>query len=30
MNLSYEEREIIQKLVKENIEIAKTSGLPFF
>lgn len=28
--LSYEEREIIQALVKENIETTKKTGMPFF
>ena len=30
MNLSYEERQIVGDLVKENIEVAKKTGLPFF
>jgi hypothetical protein len=30
MNLSYEEREIILEIVKENMDITKSSGLPFF
>jgi len=30
MNLSYEDREIIGDIIKENLEIAKKSGLPFF
>jgi hypothetical protein len=30
MNLSYREREMIGKLVKENLETTKKSGLPFF
>jgi len=28
--LSHEEREIIQALVKENIETTKKTGMPFF
>lgn len=28
--LSYEEKEIISNLIKENLETTKTSGLPFF
>lgn len=28
--LSFEDREIIGKIVKENIETTKKSGLPFF
>ena len=30
MMLSYREREIINELVKENLETTKESGLPFF
>ena len=30
MHLSYEEREIIGQIVKENLETTKKSGLPFF
>ena len=30
MNLSYREREMIGKIVKENLETTKKSGLPFF
>jgi hypothetical protein len=30
MMLSQQEREIIGKLIKENIETTKESGLPFF
>ena len=29
-NLSPEEREIVSKLIHENLEIAKKSGQPFF
>ena len=28
--LDYESREIIQKLIEENLETTKTTGLPFF
>ena len=28
--LSYEEKEIITKLIKENLETAKETGQPFF
>ena len=28
--LDYESREIIQKLVEDNLETTKKSGLPFF
>lgn len=28
--LTYEERELIGKLIAENLETTKTSGLPFF
>jgi hypothetical protein len=28
--LSYEEKEIISKLIKENMDTTKKSGLPFF
>lgn len=28
--LNYSEREIIGKLIKDNMEITKKSGLPFF
>ncbi len=28
--LSYEDREIISKLIEENLETTKKSGLPFF
>jgi hypothetical protein len=30
MNLSSQERELINNLVKENLETTKKSGLPFF
>jgi hypothetical protein len=30
MHLSWEEREIIAEIVKENLETTKKSGLPFF
>ncbi len=30
MNLSSQEREIINAIVKENLETTKKSGLPFF
>lgn len=28
--LTYEDREIISELVKENLELTKKSGMPFF
>jgi hypothetical protein len=28
--LSYEDREIISNIIKENLETTKKSGLPFF
>ena len=28
--LSFEEREIVGRLIKENLETTKKSGLPFF
>lgn len=28
--LDYESREIIQKIIEENLETTKTTGLPFF
>ncbi len=28
--LSFEDREIIGKIIKENMEITKESGMPFF
>lgn len=30
MMLSYEEREIISEIIKENLETTKKTGLPFF
>jgi hypothetical protein len=30
MLLSYSDRENINKIVKDNIEVAKKTGLPFF
>ena len=30
MNLSLDEREIIDDIIKENFETTKKSGLPFF
>lgn len=30
MNLSQSERELVNKIVKENLETTKKSGLPFF
>jgi hypothetical protein len=30
MNLSFEERDIISEIIKENMETTKKSGLPFF
>jgi hypothetical protein len=30
MNLSHGEREIIGRLIKENLETTKKSGMPFF
>ena len=30
MNLGFQEREIIGKLIKDNLETTKKSGLPFF
>ena len=30
MNLGYQERDIISKLIKDNLETTKKSGLPFF
>lgn len=29
-NLSYEDKEIIGNLIKENLETTKKSGMPFF
>lgn len=28
--MSYEDREIISRIIKENLETAKKTGLPFF
>jgi len=30
MNLSFEEREIVNEIIKENIETTKKTNLPFF
>jgi hypothetical protein len=30
MNLSWEERDIVGEIIKENFETTKKSGLPFF
>lgn len=30
MHLSYEERELIGEIIKENLETTKKTGLPFF
>jgi hypothetical protein len=30
MNMSYQERDIINDIIKENLETTKKSGLPFF
>lgn len=30
MHLSYEDRQIIGEIIKENLETTKKSGLPFF
>jgi len=30
MNLSWEEREIVGEIIKENLETTKKTGLPFF
>jgi hypothetical protein len=30
MHLSYEEREIINEIIKENLETTKKTGMPFF
>jgi len=30
MNMSYEEREIISEIIKDNLETTKKSGMPFF
>ena len=30
LNMSYEERQLVGEIVKENLETTKKSGLPFF
>jgi hypothetical protein len=30
MNMSWEEREIVGEIIKENLETTKKTGLPFF
>ena len=30
MNLSYEEREIVSEIIKENLETTKKTQMPFF
>jgi len=30
MEFSFEEREIISKIIKDNLETSKKSGMPFF
>jgi hypothetical protein len=30
MNLSWEEREIVGEIIKENLETTKKTGMPFF
>lgn len=30
MNMSWEEREIIGEIIKDNLETTKKTGLPFF
>jgi hypothetical protein len=30
MNMSWDEREIIGEIIKENLETTRKSGLPFF
>jgi hypothetical protein len=30
MHLSYEEREIVGEIIKENLETTKKTGMPFF
>jgi hypothetical protein len=30
MNMSHQERDIINNVIKENLETTKKSGLPFF
>lgn len=30
MNLSWDERELVLEIVKDNMDVTKSSGLPFF
>ena len=30
MNLSFEDRELVAEIIKENLETTKKTGLPFF
>lgn len=30
MSLSYEERQLVGEIIKDNLETTKKSGLPFF
>jgi hypothetical protein len=30
MNLGHQEREMVSKIIKENLETTKKTGLPFF
>lgn len=30
MHLSFEEREIVSEIIKENLETTKKTGMPFF
>lgn len=30
MNLSFDERQIVSEIIKDNLETTKKSGLPFF
>jgi hypothetical protein len=30
MNLSWDEREIVGEIIKENLEVTKKTNLPFF
>ena len=30
MHLSFEERQIVSEIIKENLETTKKTGLPFF
>lgn len=30
MNLSFEERQIVGEIIKENLETTKKTGMPFF